>query len=156
MRRLKNAIVGSIPPRAIRVLLETLEECQDIPAAAGFHVYPRAYYSPLLLNEEIDWTVLDRRRLLPGITLNEQRALELLEKMSGYRAELDEIPYERDGKTPFWFANDWFTISTPPVCTPCCGISSRTGMWNSAAATARSSAHEPWRAISLKALQLRL
>jgi Methyltransferase domain len=105
---LKHAIVGAIPQGFIRVLLETLEARRDIPEAAGFHVYPRAYYSPLLLQEEIDLTVLDRRRLLPGIKLNEQRALALIEKVSSYGAELDTFPYESDGRSPFWFGNDWF------------------------------------------------
>jgi len=107
-RTLKHAIVGAIPQGIIRMLLETLETRQDIPEATGFHVYPRAYYSPLLLKEEIDLTVLDRRRLLPGINLNEQGALALIEKVSGYGSELDAIPYEADGQSPFWFANDWF------------------------------------------------
>ncbi len=108
VRALKNVIVGVIPPAVIRVLLETLETRQEIPEAAGYHVYPRTYYSPLLLKEEIDLTILERRRRLPGIRLNEQGAQDLIGKISPYGAELESVPYESDGTAPFWFANDWF------------------------------------------------
>jgi predicted O-methyltransferase YrrM len=105
---LKHAVVGAIPPRVVRILLETLETRQDISEAAGFHVYPRTYYSPLLLKEEIDLTVLEQRRRLPGVSLNEQAAVALVETLSSYGSELDTLPYESNGKAPYWFANDWY------------------------------------------------
>ena len=107
-RGLKNVIVGAIPQNYVRKLLETLETRQDILEAAGFHVYPRTYFSPLLLKEEVDLTVLDRPRNLPGVRVDEQGALALIREMSSYRAELDAIPYEPDGHSPFWFGNGWF------------------------------------------------
>ncbi len=104
----KQTIVSAIPRRIVRVLLETLEAHQEVPEAAGFHVYPRTYYSPLLLKEELDLTVLEQRRQLPGVRLNERAAVALLETMSSYGPELDALPYESDGKSPYWFANDWY------------------------------------------------
>jgi hypothetical protein len=105
---LKYLLLGLAPGRFIRMFLEALEARQEIPEAAGYHVYPRAYYSPLLLKEEIDLTVLDRRRVLPGITFNEQRALGWLVGLRPYVTELESLPYEQDGTSPFWFANKWF------------------------------------------------
>jgi len=89
------------------MFLRTLERRPDLAESAGYHVYPRVYFSPLPLREEIDSTILEQRRQLPGIKLNEESVLGLLETISPYVAELQSAPYERDGSEPFWFANGW-------------------------------------------------
>jgi len=71
-------------------------------------VYPRSYTSPLLLKEETDYEALQCKRQLPGIELNEQHALTLIEQIEPYVGELACTPYERCDTGPFWFANSWF------------------------------------------------
>jgi hypothetical protein len=87
-----NFIVKRLPLKLIRVFLSALERRQDLAESAGYHVYPRIYISPLPLKEEIDLTLLQQRRELAGIKLNEECALELIERLSRYAAELDPIP----------------------------------------------------------------
>jgi len=101
--------LGLAPPKILRLVLETLQTRHDLAESAGYHVYPRSYLSPLLLREETDLTLLQHRRQLPGIELNEERAVALVGKLAAYSAELDAIPYNRVAGEPFWFANGWFT-----------------------------------------------
>jgi len=91
------------------MFLQTLETNQALAESAGYHVYPRLYFSPLPLREEMDLTVLGQRRRLPGIKLNEESALRLLETIGPYVTELQSAPYQPSGTEPFWFANGWFS-----------------------------------------------
>jgi len=58
---------------------------------------------------EIDRAKLGRPRPLPDIDLRAPSALALIAKLHPFKSELEAIPYEPDGKTPFWFDNKSFT-----------------------------------------------
>jgi len=109
LRLMVNGVVGLAPQKVLRVLFETLETRLDLAESAGYHVYPRAYFSPLPLREEVDLTLLQYRRRLPGIKLDDARALAFMETLGRYPSELESVPYERVAGEAFWFGNGWFT-----------------------------------------------
>jgi hypothetical protein len=59
--------------------------------------------------EEIDRTALSLPRQLPGMDLRVTSALALVEELRPFVAELDSVPYEKDGNGGFWFNNKTFT-----------------------------------------------
>jgi hypothetical protein len=106
--RLIDSLANVTCRRFLRTFLRVLETHPGFAESAGYNVYPRLYFSPLPLREEMNLTVLDSRRGLPGIDLNEQSALQLVQTLSAYVPEVDSVPTDRNSKDPFWFANDWF------------------------------------------------
>lgn len=100
--------VEHTPRKFSQTLLHSLSTKHEVAEILGYHVYPRSYCSPLLLREETDLTALQHRRLLPGITLNEQNALAFIETLTPYAAELESVAYDRRDGEAFWFANGWF------------------------------------------------
>src|SRR5688572_11431102 len=84
LRLLTNALVAKIPRSAIRIFLRSFEWRRDVSEAAGYDVIPRAFWSPVPKKEEIDFGKLNQRRVLPGIDLNEQAALEFIQRLSIY------------------------------------------------------------------------
>jgi hypothetical protein len=109
LRLLTTAIVAKIPRSAIRIFLRSFEWRRDVSEAAGYDVIPRVFWSPVPRGDEIDFEKLSQRRVLPGIELNEQAGLELVEKLGIYAKELEDIPYEGSPGAPFWFDNASFT-----------------------------------------------
>jgi predicted O-methyltransferase YrrM len=109
LMRALNASLGVLPQKASRMLFETLAARQDIAESAGYHVYPRTYFSPLVLRHELDIPALQHRRRLPGIEFNEASALALIDKLGEFTKELADVPYDRSPDEPFWFSNGWFS-----------------------------------------------
>jgi hypothetical protein len=109
LRSAGDAVMAKVPTPMLRVFLKTFNARPELAEAAGFHVHPRRYDSPLPLMEEIEAAKLNQPRLLPAIDLRISPALELLKQIRPWVAELDSVPYERDGKSPFWFNNLTFT-----------------------------------------------
>ena len=107
-RRLVNFLVGLIPRPCLRVFLRSFETRADLAERAGYHVYPRLFYSPLPLLEEIDWEQLRNRRELRGIDLNPEPPLRLLNNLRQFTPELETIPARQTGETFFWFDNGGF------------------------------------------------
>jgi predicted O-methyltransferase YrrM len=91
------------------MFFKTFESRQDLAEAAGFHVFPRCFYSPLPIIEEIDFSAITKPRALPGIDLRAGPALELLRRLKPFAAELDAIPYEFSADAPFWFTPEFLT-----------------------------------------------
>ena len=100
--------VEHAPHRALHWFLQALQTRPELAEAVGYQVYPRSYTSPLPLKEETDLAALQRKRFLPGIELNQQHALALVDRIAPYVGELASTPYERRDGEPFWFANSWF------------------------------------------------
>ena len=114
-----NFLVGLIPTTWLRMFLKAFESRPELAEAAGFHVHPRGFDSPLPLMEEIDIARLAKPRTLPGIDLRIPSALALVAKLRPFAAELDPIPYEQDGRSPFWFSQqfiDSFTDFDSAIC----------------------------------------
>ena len=71
-------MVAFVPPRLLGVFLRTFNARPELAEAAGFHVHPRRYDSPLPLMEEIDAAKHAKPRLLPAIELRIPSAQALL------------------------------------------------------------------------------
>jgi len=109
LRSMGNALVAVIPRPLLRAFLKTFESRPELAEAAGFHVHPRRFDSPLPLMEEIDRAKWAKPRPLPGVDLRVSSALALVEQLLLFASELDPVPYERDGSSAFWFNNLTFT-----------------------------------------------
>lgn len=112
LRKFGNSLVGAVPTPLLRMFFKTFESRQALAEAAGFHVFPRRFDSPVPLLEEIDFGALAKPRALPGIDLRVNFALELLTQLKPFAAELDVIPYEPSSSAPFWFTPE-FLVSFP-------------------------------------------
>ena len=109
LRSKGDSAVARMPQWFLRNFLKTFKARPEIAEAVGFHVHPRRFDSPLPLMEEIDRAKHSQPRLLPDIDLRVSEALDLISKIRSYVSEMDEFPYQRDGKAPFWFDNLSFT-----------------------------------------------
>jgi hypothetical protein len=110
LRKAFNAGVGLIPAKMLAGFFRSFESRPEIAEAAGYHVYPRLFDSPLPLMEEIDWPALDRPRRWLKIDFREAEAAALLAKLARFSPELDAIPYDRPGPDcAYWFNNLSFT-----------------------------------------------
>jgi hypothetical protein len=94
------------------MFFKAFETRPEIAEAAGYHVYPRVYDSPLPLMEEINIASLAKPRFLPGIELRIEPALGLVSKLGAFAAELDSIPYEEEEGCPFWFSKKFIETFT--------------------------------------------
>lgn len=112
LRTIGNGLVGMVPASLLRTFFKTFESRQEIAEAAGFHVLPRRFDSPVPHLEEVDFAAMTKPRSLPGIDLRINSALELLTKLKPFAAELDVIPYEASSTAPFWFSPE-FLMSFP-------------------------------------------
>lgn len=109
LRLAGNSLVSLMPTSVLRMFLKTFESRPELAEAAGFHVHPRRFDSPLPIVEEIDKSKLAKPRLLPGVHLPMECGLPLIKKLRPFAAELDSVPYDDDGVSPFWFNNGSFT-----------------------------------------------
>jgi Methyltransferase domain len=107
LRRLGNSSVGLVPKPLLRMFLKTFETRPEWAEAAGFHVHPRRFDSPLTLLEELDAAKLADARSLPGIELRIAPALELVASLAPFAREMDSIPYEPDDRSPLWFSREF-------------------------------------------------
>jgi hypothetical protein len=105
LRSAGDAMMAMVPTPLLRTFLKTFNARPELAEAAGFHVHPRRFYSPLPLMEEIDKSKLNTPRLVPAIDLRIPSALSLMEQIARWVPELDSVPYEHDDKSPFWFSN---------------------------------------------------
>jgi hypothetical protein len=110
IRKTFNAAVALVPRQILSGFLRSFEQHPELAEAAGYQIFPRRFYAPLPLLEEIDWKALEKRRHWLKIDFRETEANELLPVLGKYSAEMDSIPYERpDDNSPFWFNNFSFT-----------------------------------------------
>jgi hypothetical protein len=112
LRLIGNSLVDLIPTALLRMFLKAFESRPDLAEAAGFHVHPRRFDSPLPRMEEIDMVALTKPRHLPGIDLRVEYALKLVAKLRPYAGELDSIPYTEDDGSPFWFSKEFIESFT--------------------------------------------
>src|SRR5580704_13778822 len=92
LRCLGNSLVGLLPTPLLRMFLKTFETRPEWAEAAGFHVHPRRFDSPLTLMAELDAGKLASARPLPGIELRIAPALELVATLAPFAREMDSIP----------------------------------------------------------------
>src|SRR4029079_11072210 len=99
-RSASDAMMAMVPTPVLRSFLKTFNARPELAEAAGFHVHPRRYDSPLPHMEEVDKSKLNIPRVLPAIDLRVDSALSLMQEIAPWVSELDSVPYERDGKNP--------------------------------------------------------
>lgn len=107
LRQAGNSFVGILPASLLRMFFKAFESRPEFAEAAGFHVLPRRFDSPVSPPEEINFAALAKPRALPGIDLRVHSALELLDRLKPFAAELDAIPYEPSTTAPFWFTHEF-------------------------------------------------
>jgi hypothetical protein len=108
LRLIGNSLIEFIPTALLRMFLKAFESRPELAEAAGFHVHPRRFDSPLPLMEEIDGAKLAKPRSLPGIDLRVPSALALVATLRPFAAELDSIPYAKDDRSsPFCFSKEF-------------------------------------------------
>ena len=108
-RDLGDVAIGLVPTAFLRAFFKTFTTRPELAEAAGFHVHPRRFDSPLPVPEEVEMAKLSRPRLLPGIDLRIPPALELIRELRRFVGELDSVPYQANGSKAFWFDNGSFT-----------------------------------------------
>jgi predicted O-methyltransferase YrrM len=108
-RLIFNGLIAFIPQWMLTGFFKTFTSKPELAEAAGFHVHPCRFDSPLPLMKEIDWPKLNLRRALPGIDFREADSLKLVKQLGRWTAELDSIPYSPDGQSVYWFENGTFT-----------------------------------------------
>lgn len=108
-RDLGDVAIGLVPTAVLRGFFKTFTTRPELAEAAGFHVFPRRFDSPLPVPEEVEMAKLSQRRLLPGIDLRIPPALELIGQLGRFAAELDSVPYQSSASNGFWFDNGSFT-----------------------------------------------
>ena len=104
-----NSLVKCVPCWCLSGFLRTFEMIQSKAEEAGYNVYPKRYDTPFPQREELDWAALQTRRLVPGIDLNVDRAVQQLALLQPFCAELHSIPFDKEDDSLFWFNNLTFT-----------------------------------------------
>ena len=93
-----------MPVRAAQHLLFLAQGDHETLDRWGYHIRPVHYYEPLPDFRAITKETIDRRREYPALDFNWSQQLSLLESLTKYRAELDELCALR----AFDFANGFF------------------------------------------------
>lgn len=107
LRLIGNSLVGLLPTSLLRMFFKAFETRQELAEAAGFHVLPRNFASPVLRPEEINYAALTKPRALPGIDLRVTPALDLLARLKPFATELNTIPDEFTAEAPFSFTREF-------------------------------------------------
>ena len=101
--------MGLLPTSWLRCFLKTFDARPELAEAAGYHVHPRRFDSPLPILEDIDSGKLTRRRPLPAIDLRLDSGRKLVPQLQPFARELDSLPYDKQEGAAFWFNNKSFT-----------------------------------------------
>ena len=94
--------VGLIPPSLLRHFLNLLYRRKDVTDRVGFGVWPQVFYYPFPDPAQVDLARLKLKRSLPGIKLNTQKSLALLQELTAYAAEVDQFLKNRPGNIKHW------------------------------------------------------
>jgi hypothetical protein len=93
-----------MPVRAAQYLLFLAQSQHDTLDRWGYHIRPVHYYEPLPDFRSITKEAIDRRREYAALDFNWSEQLNLLQSLTKYRAELDQLYQSR----AFNFANGFF------------------------------------------------
>ena len=93
-----------MPVKAAQHLLFLAQGQHDTLDRWGYHIRPVHYYEPLPDFRTITKETLDRRREFPALDFNWSEQLSLLQSLTKYRAELDQLYQSR----AFDFENGFF------------------------------------------------
>ena len=105
LRKSANALLCCVPKPLTRYLLKSIWYQSALQDALRYHVLPYGYGSTIPTRFDINPERLKKRRNLPGIQLDDQRFLSLLEQLVPFAAELRQFPLQRAADAEFWFRN---------------------------------------------------
>ena len=94
--------VGLIPPSLLRHFLKLLYRRPDVTDRVGFTVWPQVFFYPIPEPAHVDLARLKLKRSLPGINLNLQKSLALLQELCRYAPEVDQFLKNRPGDINHW------------------------------------------------------
>jgi len=103
LRNLFDAFYSSLPTWYHRVVLKTYAKKREVALAAGFQAFPQMFYSPLIDPAEIDDSLLEQKRDLPGMNIDVPAALELVAELAAYADEFNQwAPRHESGKIEWY------------------------------------------------------
>ena len=99
LRKLFNNIYSKLPGFYHKGVLKTYEKKRELALKSGFQVFPQMFYSPLINPAEIDYSLLDQKRDLPGLHIDVPASLDLVAELATYAEEFDQwAPSDESGK----------------------------------------------------------
>lgn len=102
LRNCLNALARLVPAYLSRLILKAYGDQPQIALNAGYRVFPRVYYSPIVDPSEIDRDKLTGQRTLPGILFDMPAITDLVNSLSAYVGELDIFPRNATGDCILW------------------------------------------------------
>ena len=105
LRKMTNAIAKLTPPALVRYWLKSYWYQPELQDALRYHIQPYRYDSAIPTRFDLDLERLKKPRNLPGIKLEPQRYLKLLDELFPYAAEITSCPLEQESGSEFWFRN---------------------------------------------------
>ncbi|MCH7228008.1 class I SAM-dependent methyltransferase [Haloferula sp. A504] len=110
-RKLFDKIYSKLPAAYHEGVLKTYAKNRELALKSGFQVFPQMFYSPLIDPGEIDHSLLDQKRDLPGIEINLDAALELVQELGSYADEFDRWA-PRDGSGRIEWSETFTTMDS--------------------------------------------
>jgi predicted O-methyltransferase YrrM len=119
-KRSKNALLNSLrqlpDQESAAVLAQAMKSLVGKPEffelwqENGFHVTPVHFYQPVPDTRDLVPELWRNGSALAGIDMRADTQLALLDELSRYAAELDDVPFEKpDDKTTFYLENPMFS-----------------------------------------------
>jgi hypothetical protein len=105
LRKLTNAVARLTPKALVRYWLKSYWYQPELQDALQFHIQPYRYDSAIPTRFDLDLERLKKPRHVPGVTLEPERYLKLLDELFPYAAEITGYPLEESRGSEFWFRN---------------------------------------------------
>lgn len=102
LRQCVDWMVGVVPVGLWAYLFKSFVRRPELAQRAGYTIYPRTFFNPFPLEEEIDREALVQARDVPGINLRREAGLGLLQDLGRYREEWSQFPHLPDGRIEWW------------------------------------------------------
>jgi predicted O-methyltransferase YrrM len=108
LRKTANALARHTPKPLVRYWLKSYWYQPELQDAIRYHVQPYRYDSAIPTRLDLDLERLKKRRSLPGLKLDPERSLQLLDELFPYAAEITSFPLEQKAGEEFWFRNHFY------------------------------------------------
>jgi Methyltransferase domain len=102
LRNCLNALARLAPDSLSRLMLKAYGDQPLIALNAGYRVFPRVFYSPIVDPSEVNVDKLTARRQLPGIKFDMAAYAELISELSIFTGELEVFPRTTSGDCILW------------------------------------------------------
>src|SRR5271165_720935 len=95
LRKIANALARHTPKPLVRYWLKSFWYQPELQDALRYHVQPYRYDSAIPTRLDLDLERLKKPRSLPGIKLDPERGIQLLDELFPYAAEIASFPLEQ-------------------------------------------------------------